>query len=360
MFGPVTCISLSHLMAKINNSVPITKYLKRKKAEYAATPPNREPYLWAYGAKRCDLWNEYEGESEIFAGRITFCMLLEKSYLRIQNVKSKMAREKKNLPTVVPPYRIGLALSGGGAKGFAHVGVLKALEELDIRPDIISGTSAGAIIAVLYADGYSPDEILDLFSGLSFNDLAEITLPRAAFFKIDRFWQFLRRSLRSTHIEELSIPVVVTATDLDHGKPVVWRSGSIVERVAASCSIPIIFPPVVIDGIHYVDGGVLRNLPVFPIRPECDVVIGINVSPLVDKQYKQSILDIAVRSYSFMSKSNVVEDMKMCDVFIPMKEAARYAVFDIHALRDIANVGYQQTLKLFADKNSVKRNELNK
>ena len=88
-----------------------------------------------------------------------------------------MARERENLPVEVRPYRVGLTLSGGGAKGFAHVGALKAMEELGIRPDIISGTSAGAVIAVLYADGYSPDEILDLFSGLSFNDLAEITLP---------------------------------------------------------------------------------------------------------------------------------------------------------------------------------------
>lgn len=274
--------------------------------------------------------------------------------------RNKMAATKANLPVEVRPYRLGLALSGGGAKGFAHVGVLKALEELGIRPDIISGTSAGAVIAVLYADGYSPDEILDLFSGLSFNDLAEITLPRAGFFKIDRFKHFLQKSLRTECIEDLSIPVVVTATDLDHGTCVVWRSGSIAERVTASCSIPIIFPPILIDGTHYVDGGVLRNLPVFPIRNECDTVIGINVSPLVNKRYKQSIVDIATRSYSFMSKSNVVEDMKMCDLFIAMKEAARYAVFDIHALRDIANVGYQQTLKLFTGKRASRINELNK
>ena len=97
-----------------------------------------------------------------------------------------MARERENLPVEVRPYRVGLTLSGGGAKGFAHVGALKAMEELGVRPDIISGTSAGAVIAVLYADGYSPDEILDLFSGLSFNDLAEITLPRSCFFSRKR------------------------------------------------------------------------------------------------------------------------------------------------------------------------------
>lgn len=274
--------------------------------------------------------------------------------------RNEMAGTKANLPVGVRPYRLGLSLSGGGAKGFAHVGVLKALEELRIRPDIISGTSAGAVVAALYADGYSPDEILDLFSGLSFNDLAEITLPRAGFFKIDRFKQFLQKSLRARNIEELSIPVVITATDLDHGTYAVWRSGSIAERVTASCSIPIIFPPVLIDGTHYVDGGVLRNLPVFPIRNECDMVIGINVSPLVNREYKQSIIDIAARSYSFMSKSNVTEDMKLCDLFIPMKEVARYAVFDIHALHDIANVGYQETLKRLTGKQGARINELNK
>ena len=173
--------------------------------------------------------------------------------------------------------------------------------------DIISGIeTAGAVIMMLYADGYSPDEILNLFQGLSFNDLAEITLPRSCFFKIDRFKHFLQKSLRAVNIEDFVYP----GCRYGYSNLGSWKVCSMAIRRNCRAGNGFvysrIFPPVLIDGTHYVDGGVLRNLPVYPIRPECDVVIGINVSPLVNKQYKQSILDIAVRSYSFMSKSNVI------------------------------------------------------
>ncbi len=255
-----------------------------------------------------------------------------------------MTGEQESRPSGNRPFHIGIALSGGGAKGFAHVGALKALEELGIRPDIISGTSAGSVVAVLYADGYSPDQILDLFSGLSFKDLAEITLPRTSFFRIERFQQFLSNSLRARRLEELAMPAAVTATNLDMGESVTWREGEIVERVTASCSIPIIFPPVLIDGAYHVDGGVLCNLPVEPIRSECDFVIGFNVSPLVNEEYSQSILDIAHRTYRLMAKSNTFDDAELCDVNVAIDEATKYAVFDIHALREIAELGYRQTL----------------
>lgn len=103
-----------------------------------------------------------------------------------------MIENDKNV-AVIKPYHFGLALSGGGARGFAHVGALKVLDEMGVRPDIISGTSAGSLIGVLYADGYTPDEIIDLFSSLNFSDLAEITIPRSGFFKITRFRNFLKK-----------------------------------------------------------------------------------------------------------------------------------------------------------------------
>lgn len=112
---------------------------------------------------------------------IIYCGFIEKCYLRTVN-ENENGKRKRESAGRSSPLSCRLDVERGGAKGFAHVGALKAMEELGIRPDIISGTSAGAVIAVLYADGYSPDEILDLFSGLSFNDLAEITLPRSCFF----------------------------------------------------------------------------------------------------------------------------------------------------------------------------------
>lgn len=252
----------------------------------------------------------------------------------------KSNKEKKK-------YTLGLALSGGGARGFAHIGALKAMEEANIKPDIISGVSAGAVIGVLYADGYSPDEIAEMFSSLKFGDLAELTVPRSGFFKIEGFHKFLKKVIRAKLFEDLQYPLMVTATDLDHGKSVTFDKGPIVDVICASCSIPVVFNPVKINNIHYVDGGVFRNFPVKPIRNLCDTVIGVNVNPLVTNEYKKTIIGIAERSYSFMFKSNSFEDMKMCDILIQTNETTQYNIFDINSLHEIVKFGYKDTQVVF-------------
>lgn len=255
--------------------------------------------------------------------------------------------QEKSLATI-KPYHVGLALSGGGARGFAHVGALKALEELNIRPDVISGVSAGSLVGVLYADGYAPDEIIELFSHVNFKDLAELTIPRSGFFKIDKFRNFLKKTLRAKRLEDLEIPLVVTATDLDNGKSVSFTSGPIVDIICASCSIPVIFNPVNINGVYYVDGGVFRNFPVTPIRSSCDIVIGINVNPLVVKDYKKTIMAIAERSYGFIFKSNTMPDIRLCDILVQTNEIIQYNIFNIEKLREIATFGYQDTMAVLS------------
>ncbi len=245
--------------------------------------------------------------------------------------------------------RIGLALSGGGARGFAHVGVLKALEELGLKPDIISGVSAGSIIGVLYASGYTPDQILELFKDLKFSDLAEISVPKDGFFKLDRFKRFLKKSIKTELIENLQIPTLICATDLDNCKSVVFSQGSIIERVTASCSIPIVFKPIKIEGVNYVDGGVLRNLPAWAIRKKCDILIGVNVSPLVKRAYKQSLIEIAHRSYELMAKNNAIPDMKLCDVLIQTKSIAQEGTFKIKSMYNIAESGYKDALAVLKE-----------
>ena len=139
------------------------------------------------------------------------------------------------------PYRLGLALSGGGAKGFAHIGVFRMMEECGLKPDIIAGTSVGSLMGTLFADGYSAAEIQELFTGREFSEFAQLQIPKAGLFDSKRFRYFLRRHLRTKNIEDLQIPMVIVATDLDNGESHEFRSGPIVEAVTASCSIPIIF-----------------------------------------------------------------------------------------------------------------------
>ncbi|SEF60180.1 MULTISPECIES: patatin-like phospholipase family protein [Parabacteroides] len=244
-------------------------------------------------------------------------------------------------------YKLGLALSGGGAKGFAHIGVFKMLEECALMPDIIAGTSVGALMGTLFADGYTADEIKELFTGREFSEFAQLQLPKAGLFDSKRFRYFLKRHLRTKNIEDLRIPIVIMATDLDNGESHEFRSGPIVEAVTASCSIPIIFSPVVINGVHYVDGGLFHNFPVSIIRDVCDKVIGVNVSPLVSQKYKQTIFHIAERSYHYMFRANTLEDREMCDVLIEAEEFGLYKTFDLENVETITNIGYAAAGRAF-------------
>lgn len=243
--------------------------------------------------------------------------------------------------------KLGLALSGGGAKGFAHIGVFKMLEECALMPDIIAGTSVGALMGVLFADGYGADEIKELFSGREFSEFAQLQIPKSGLFDSKRFRYFLKRHLRTKNIEDLQIPMVIMATDLDNGVSHEFREGPIVEAVTASCSIPIIFSPVVVGGIHYVDGGLFHNFPVSIIREECERVIGVNVSPLVPQKYKQTIFHIAERSYHYMFRANTLEDRMMCDVLIEAEEFGLYKTFDLENVGQIARIGYMAAVKAF-------------
>lgn len=244
-------------------------------------------------------------------------------------------------------YKLGLALSGGGAKGFAHIGVFKLLEECGLKPDIMVGTSVGSLMGVLFADGYSADEIKDLFTGREFSEFAKLQLPKSGLFDSKRFRYFLKRHLRAKNIEDLGVSFIVVATDLDNGVSHEFRSGSIVDAVTASCSIPIIFSPVVINGVHYVDGGLFHNFPVSIIRNVCERVIGVNVSPLVPQKYKQTIFNIAERSYHYMFRANTLEDREMCDVLIEAEEFGMYKTFDLENVNQITRIGYEAAIKAF-------------
>lgn len=244
-------------------------------------------------------------------------------------------------------YKLGLALSGGGAKGFAHLGVFKLLEECKLMPDVIVGTSVGALMGTLFADGYSADELKELFSGREFSEFAQIQIPKSGLFDSTRFKHFLKRHLRAKTFEELKIPMIVVATDLDNGESHEFKEGPIVEAVTASCSIPIIFSPVVINGVHYVDGGLFHNFPVSIIRNLCDKVIGVNVSPLVPQKYKQTIFHIAERSYHYMFRANTLEDREMCDVLIEAEEFGMYKTFDLENVEQIARIGYDAAVRAF-------------
>ena len=256
----------------------------------------------------------------------------------------KLQKVKSMLGLGGPEYRTGLVLSGGGARGFAHAGAIKALAEVGIKPDIVAGVSAGSIAAVMYAAGIEPEKMLELFLNARFTDFCELGVPKDGFFNLDRFKTFLRRNIPYANLEDLPIPTVIGATDLDNGRKVAFETGPLAERVVASCSIPIVFKPVKIDGVRHVDGGVLHNLPAWTIRDRCKYLIGINCSPLSKTPVSNSLIDIALRSYELLAKTNVVADMELCDIVIRTDEIAKYKVFNLKQIEKVFESGYRYTL----------------
>lgn len=243
------------------------------------------------------------------------------------------------------PYRLGVALSGGGARGLAHAGALQAIEDAGLKPDIIAGVSAGSVAAILYAAGVKPKRIVDMFTAAKVRDLTEFTWGNGGLLKIDKFTKYVTHALGTyKRLEDLRIPTYIGVTNLEDGVPAEFHEGEIGPIMTASCSIPIAIPPVTIDGVKYADGGVLRNLPAWTIRDKCETLIGVNVSPVIRKQkLSASLFDIAMRTYTLMAKANQLNDMKMCDYVVTTDDISDHNVFSLKDLHSLYRSGYNST-----------------
>lgn len=250
-----------------------------------------------------------------------------------------------------PKYKIGVALSGGGARGFAHAGALKAMEEANLKPEIIAGVSSGSVVAVLYASGMSPENILKIFLDKKATDFVEFSFSRGSILKIDKFAQFIKENLSPAKtFADLKIPTYIGVTNMNDGIAEEFHEGDLVPVVQASCSIPISFAPVKIGDSQYVDGGVLRNLPAWTIRDKCQLLIGVNVSPLPKMtDDKPSLMDVALRTYQLMAKSNQAADMEMCDFVIQLHEISTHSVLSLNEIEKVYNSGYFHMRKALRD-----------
>lgn len=243
-------------------------------------------------------------------------------------------------------YGIGVALSGGGARGFAHLGALKALIDAGIRIDAVAGVSAGSVASVVFSAGVSIDEIMEEFGRRKFSDFVEYNFRfnrKSGLFSLDRFEAFIEETVAPyKRLEELPVPTYIGVTDFDGGTQAEFHKGPIAPIVVASCSIPICFPPREIEGKRYVDGGVVRNMPAWILREKCRFLIGINCSPILrqDSVNVTSLPEIAIRTFHLMAKANQKQDLEMCDLAIEFPEIANYKVFDLKHIKDVFLRGY--------------------
>lgn len=246
-------------------------------------------------------------------------------------------------------YNIGLVLSGGGARGFAHLGLIQALNDNGIFPDIISGTSAGAIAGVLYADGHSPKEILKMMNSGSRLDFMRPALPREGLLQFGGIIKILKCSLRAKTFEDLKIPLYVAATDLNNGRAEYFSKGSLIEPVIASASIPVLFQPVLINDVYYVDGGVLDNLPLKPIENRCRYLIGSFVNPVGYMEKCSGLINIAERTFMLSMTKEINEKAKKFDLFVAPHELRNYKILDPEKAKELFEVGYKATMEKLKD-----------
>jgi len=242
-------------------------------------------------------------------------------------------------------YPLGIAFSGGGAKGAAHCGALQALKEYGIQPDIVSGTSVGALVAVFYSSGLTPKQMIETFQGLNFfKDIVSPSLPKGGLFDSRPLLSLIQNLVPYSRLEELPIPTLIVASDMEHGVSKVFTKGEIAPRVVASCSIPVIFQPMCINGTHYVDGGTFQNLPVSAIRQKCDKVIAFNLNHLESEKHKNNLISIAYRSFMMMMVSNVTADADQADLFVELDTYGCMA-HDLSRIEELFFRGYESTVK---------------
>lgn len=244
-------------------------------------------------------------------------------------------------------YRTGIILSGGGARGFAHVGILKALNESGIFPDVISGVSAGAIVGALYADGYTPDQIFEIFSGEKrFFNYAKPSVPGKGLFKTVGLRKSLSDHLKATTFEDLKLRLFVTATNISKGQVNYFESGDLLDKVLASAAIPVLFEPITIDGDLYVDGGVLDNFPETPLASKCRKLIGISLNPILPEEDFTTLLKIAERTFRISVSSNISSKTKKCDLIFEPDELGNYGLLDASSGSEIFELGYKTAIKI--------------
>jgi len=236
--------------------------------------------------------------------------------------------------------KIGIALSGGGVKGFAHLGVLKALEEKGIEADVLAGVSAGAIVGSFIAAGKKPSEVMKLINESDFFDFAKLSLPNRGIFTLDNMTENLKKSLGIKSFEELKIPFYVGAANIERARMEYFDKGDLIKIIQASASIPVLFSPVEINGELYVDGGLFENLPVNPLLDKCDILIAVNVMPVNLNGKLDSITDIAVRTFQLKTIVNAEELKAKADIFIEPTGIEKYNILNTKYSQELYDLGY--------------------
>jgi len=237
-------------------------------------------------------------------------------------------------------YKTGLVLSGGGTRGFAHLGVIAALNEKGIYPEVISGTSAGAIVGAFIAGQKSPEEVMKIFKKGWFFQYTKLNLPVNGLLKLDGLREIIEDEVEYKNIEELPVPFYVAVANMNKGAVEYKNSGPLGKTVLASSSIPVLFAPVEINGQYYVDGGLMDNIPIEPIKNDCEQIIVVNIAPLNPREKFKNLIQIASRTFYMSVNANMNLVQKYASVFIEPEGIDQYDILSRSHADQLFELGY--------------------
>jgi NTE family protein len=240
----------------------------------------------------------------------------------------------------------GFALSGGGARGFAHLGILEALSEKGIRPDIISGVSAGAIVGAFIASGKSPSQVHEIIKAGKHFRYTRIQIPKTGFFRLDGLQKILEQEIPYSNIEELPLPLYIGIANLSEGRMEYRNRGPLALTVLASSSIPILFSPVDLDSCQFVDGGLLDNIGVEPLIGKCRKLVVSNISPLENSTHINSMIQMITRTFLVGIHARIREAKNVADLYIEPAGLTRFEVLSLSKADEMFRIGYNTVMQM--------------
>lgn len=240
----------------------------------------------------------------------------------------------------------GLVLSGGGVRGVAHIGVIKALEEYGIFPTHIAGTSAGAIVGALYANGNTWQEILDFIKTVPIFRIDKFAMNKPGFIDTEKLYDSFKTLLKDDDFSILKLPLHITATNILDGSLKIFTKGELIRPILASASFPGVFTPIKIGKEYFVDGGTLNNFPVDLIAPQCEKIIGVYVNPfekmkIKDLKHSYNVLE---RAYRIKTAHDSMIKFKDCDILIRPNGLEKIATFSMKDINAVFELGYKAAM----------------
>ena len=247
--------------------------------------------------------------------------------------------------------RISLALSGGGARGAYHLGVLQYMDEIGVEIDSISGTSIGALVGVSYASGVKPKDQLEIFKSKEFKSVFSFKPFGPSLFSINLKSEILDKLFLETKLENLKIPTTITAVNLHNGENIYFKSGDAVKLCMASCALVPVFAPIKYENMLLADGGIVNHMPLDSLADSNLKIVGVNLHPIFDTNIKTTLWSNFKRTLFVMAFSQNRQSQDKCDILITTPKLSKYSILSFNHLDELFNLGYNDAKSILVDFN---------